>query len=57
MRNGGKEGIASFVYLKRLGVLLLTFIDNSEAKVDFVCLVRLRVHAHDGREGLLCVLD
>ena len=43
-------------YLKRLVVLLLLLVDYAEAEINFMGLVKVRLHLHDLGEGLLSML-
>lgn len=43
-------------HLKTLLKLLLLLVDYAEAEVDFVCLLKVRLHSHDLRESLFRVL-
>jgi hypothetical protein len=61
------DSLASVFKCKTLGVwetnfqtlieLLLLFIDYAKTKVDLVCLLKVRLHAHDLRKRLLCVIE
>ncbi len=36
---------------------MLLLVDYAEAKVDFVGLLKARLHGHDLREGFFCVFE
>jgi hypothetical protein len=37
--------------------LLLLLVYDAETEVDLVCLFKVRLHAHDLREGILGVVE
>ena len=43
-------------YLERLVVLLLLLVNYAEAEINFMGLVKVRLHLHDLGEGLLSML-
>lgn len=44
-------------HLQALAKLLLLLVDDAQAKVDFVGLFEIRLHAHDLGKGLLGMLE
>lgn len=44
-------------YLEGLVVFLLLLVDYSESEVNLVGLVKIGLHLHDLREGLLCMVQ
>jgi hypothetical protein len=37
-------------------ILLLLLVYDAKTEIDFVCLFEIGLHAHDLREGLLCMV-